>query len=714
MASYGSTRVGKRAPVAARGRLFRRRWFLPFAVLAAFATACAPTLADTSVDQVPDVNLNIVELTDGASAPNAPVDAVVNQFIADGHAHGCAVGITEGREIAYLQAYGVREFVPDGGALDFTVATRSAVGSTSKTLTALGAMALVDIGALSLNDELQDVVDLPTGLPIEYRTATLEDLLSHRALVQLDPAWQSGSDVSTPNEVTAQPGGEDEKGAVPRKAVMGLDPEALAAVPAGQYSNLGYLLAGAMIDAVVTEPGFQGYRDDGIEAGYESWVWTVLNDNGDNRHLWSAALNHPWREDGDLEVFASDAPHTTWGYFGWEGPAGGWTMTIGDLARLALAFRDENFVSSDSWDEIKDGRGPTTRTPNYGLGLIRDNRLGRPAFSHAGAIRGYRADVFYVSFEDIGVAVMCSGGTSSVVGLADDVGEAWQTGPGGIAAGLAPKTAVDELRSDGLDELAKLVIDATSDRSRAEAERLLRARAVELPMGEELLKAVDDGNLEAFAECYLATIRATAACGQFDGCPDGFVTTPGELTDALGPCMPGTILPNVHVSCLGGNGRVDTNIVNPLDEAGAYQIEFGSLSARKTTVGADDWGRISLTGRQDGSHKYRVLRDGLVLVDRTVDVACDDTPRTSEPEVTIVNACRAGNGYLLAQLVNPSEKAKPYVIEFDKVPNRSTTAAPFGAGVRAITGRPDGDWNIKVRSGSAVVYEAVVTVDCDR
>lgn len=169
----------------------------------------------------------------------------------------------------------------------------------------------------------------------------------------------------------------------------------------------------------------------------------------------------------------------------------------------------------------------------------------------------------------------------------------------------------------------------------------------------------------------------------------------------------------ISVSCLAGNGRVDFNLVNVHDDVTVYRVEFEGLSARELTIGPLDWGRQSFTGRQDGRYDVTVKRDGVLAIDTQVSVECDSDPSTTGDEVQIVNSCRLGNGYILAQAVNDSDASKPYVFAFDGVPNRSTSAAAHGAAVRAITGRPDGEYTLRVTSNNQPVSEHSITVDCD-
>lgn len=167
-------------------------------------------------------------------------------------------------------------------------------------------------------------------------------------------------------------------------------------------------------------------------------------------------------------------------------------------------------------------------------------------------------------------------------------------------------------------------------------------------------------------------------------------------------------------SCLAGNGRVDTLIVNQTSSAAEYRIEFVGLSARAFTVEPGDWWRMPITGRPDGDYSVVVKRSGAVISDQTVTVACDtDPPAVPGPEVEIFSTCRSGNGYVLFQFLNASDTAAAYVIEFEGVRNRSTTAAAYGQALRAVTGRPDNEYGVLIRSGSRVVHRGSVQVDCD-
>ena len=93
-----------------------------------------------------------------------------------------------------------------------------------------------------------------------------------------------------------------------------------------------------------------------------------------------------------------------------------------------------------------------------------------------------------------------------------------------------------------------------------------------------------------------------------------------------------------------------------------------------------------------------------------LEVSCDDeqTPVVGAEGPTVTSACRDGRGYLLFQFVNDSPNPKSWVLEFEGVPNRSTSAPAWATSVKAVTGRPNGTYEWTVRGQPA----EQVTVAC--
>lgn len=186
------------------------------------------------------------------------------------------------------------------------------------------------------------------------------------------------------------------------------------------------------------------------------------------------------------------------------------------------------------------------------------------------------------------------------------------------------------------------------------------------------------------------------------GGASGQVVLRTELSVSCGGGQPsdglGMQAVSVVSSCLNGNGRVDVTVVERSSQSGDWSVAISGLSPRERRVGAGDWWRLPVTGRSDGIYLIDVSRDGVVVAEQAVEVSCDHaSPLVSVGGPVVTSACRDGRGYVLFQFVNDSAVARSWVLEFDGVPNRSTSATAWGTSVRAVTGRPNGVyvWNVR-------------------
>lgn len=203
-------------------------------------------------------------------------------------------------------------------------------------------------------------------------------------------------------------------------------------------------------------------------------------------------------------------------------------------------------------------------------------------------------------------------------------------------------------------------------------------------------------------------------------CPGPDAAAETSLSDYRSSCDPTGISPPVAdtsvrptVTCLAGNGRIDLNIVNGDSVAHTYTITVGALSPRTNTVAALDWWRSPVTGRPDGPISATVEEDGVVIFNEQLEVLCDAAPAVSTPEIDLISVCRGGLGFVAWQFANPTASSRVYLIEFEGVANRSTTAAAHGASVRGVSGRPDGTYDYTVRADGAVASQGTVMVTCN-
>ncbi len=410
-------------------------------------TACAPPVHDDpgEADQVSDSNALWTGSKDNhfSGKHNDFIDdLMLNGNVASGgnldglvstQAPGCAVGVLKNGNITYLQSYGYAA-VDTGWTLD----TVSPVASVSKTFTALGVMRMVEENLVELDEPIQTYL----GNAGEFADVTLEELLSLSAGVPVgSPNWTSAPScpASMPNSASA-----DWCLSHPRVAFDAIKDDISLEAQTDKYANISFMAAGAVIDQV-------SYDSDMVantQRGYEPWIWHQLGHWADDYNvageLISLALTHSWRH-GDINPYAdgfdcngncgNNPPQVgAWldagSHEGWWGPAGGWSMTIGDLARFVALIDNENVLTEDSWREMIDVRTNVFNDNNiggidYGLGVIVENWGNTPHVEnivwHGGDLAGYSSIWFYSTMQSnsYGVAIQCNsnGGQATSFGL---------------------------------------------------------------------------------------------------------------------------------------------------------------------------------------------------------------------------------------------------------------------------------------------------------
>jgi CubicO group peptidase (beta-lactamase class C family) len=395
------------------------------------STACAPVQQGN--DQSKDFNINLVELKDakyktlpvaegGLSAETrAQIDEEVMDFMAEKAVPiaGCAIAITRNNQIAYLQAYGEADQATNRS---FTIATPAPVGSIAKTLTALGLLALVEEGKLDLDTPLLDQMGLLPGIDVGWTgNPTLREVLAHKGgfIGGSQPVWHPAAFDDGPSMSAAFPN-IPFPSLQPLLVFQGYKSEAGNQSPAQigtpKYSNVGYSLAGALLDYRSKMGDIPAHMQ-----GYERYIWHRVGRGAqaaeptmitaclatDFRTLDIKNLARGYATDGS-DLNFGDSNSVGWG---WEGPAGGWTLTIGDLARLMLILQSDAVISKATIDnEMRDDNGVLfnngTRA-GLGLELASDGSW----FGKGGDILGYTADfkIWPSNFgTDWGVAFICN------------------------------------------------------------------------------------------------------------------------------------------------------------------------------------------------------------------------------------------------------------------------------------------------------------------
>ena len=383
--------------------------------------SCAPILDPNHPDQAPDINYSLTESKDAQFIGSIPaIDQIVEARIggAGDPIMGGAIAIVCNGQIVYMKGYGTAVYDPDGSA-PFTKNTSAGIGSISKVLTATGIMKLVEMGEVNLDTAITTYLD--PGVPAEWSSITVRDLLSHRSGLERDP--DSGLDGSMSAAQVDAEFGIEKASQQPRYAIsefMFTDKSnpnpAYLAEPGLAYSNIGYTILGAIIDTVTNEQDFSG------EQGYERFVWSTLADS--NNSALTAALNHPWRVHDiprlSRSYHAGFIPSFSPNWSGWQGPAGGWSMTIGDLARVAISLSGNQILSPGSLAAMRNNHGNL-----YGLGLQLNPRAGRVAYGHDGKIDGFRSRMTIWPNENVAVVAFGNTDANGIGSIVEDIGEWW-------------------------------------------------------------------------------------------------------------------------------------------------------------------------------------------------------------------------------------------------------------------------------------------------
>lgn len=366
-------------------------------------TSCAPLLDPNHPDQAPDINYNATILKDDSFIGSiASIDALVESRVGEKFP-GAAVAVVCGKQIVYMKGYGNARFiVPDGPDTPFTKNTVAGIGSISKVLTAMAMMRLAEMGDIDLDETIDHY--FPHAVPSRWDDVTVRQLLAHRAGFQRDP--DDGLDGFNDAAAIDASFGEEKASQHPRYAIWEFlqtsqgNPDANM-IGQHRYSNIGYTVAGAIIDQVTQDPKFAPHQ------GYERFVWSLLADAKDAAI--TPALNQYWRAQGDIPNLArsyrSNWFESTQTYSGWQGPAGGWSMTIGDLARIAIALKDNQILSPGSLQQMRQNFGNW-----YGLGLFLNPKANRVAYGHGGAINGFRSQMTIWPGKDVAVVAFVNRG----------------------------------------------------------------------------------------------------------------------------------------------------------------------------------------------------------------------------------------------------------------------------------------------------------------
>ncbi len=311
--------------------------------------------------------------------------------IADRMAHyktpGVSVAVINNGKIEWVKAYGV---VEAGGAELVTPGTRFQAASISKPVAAMGALALVEQGKLSLDEDVNAKLKswkVPENDFTKEQKVTLRRLVTHSAGLTVHGFRGYAADESVPTLPQALDGQKPANSAAIRVDIL----------PGSRwrYSGGGYNVMQQLMTDVAGKPFPELMRElalDKIGMKHSAYEQPLTKTGAAQ-----AAVGH--RSNGEVVKGKS---HT----YPEMAAAGLWT-TPSDLALFAIELQKSKAGKSNKvLSQAMTNQMLTKQIENWGLGVSLGGEGAAATFSHGGANEGFRCQLFAYAETGQGAVVM--------------------------------------------------------------------------------------------------------------------------------------------------------------------------------------------------------------------------------------------------------------------------------------------------------------------
>lgn len=324
--------------------------------------------------------LSLDLLADAANSTsiNDKIDQVVELAIKEFNIPSVSLSIVKEEKLFYKQAYGYAQLEPKVLAkahMPYRIA------SISKQFLAVSILLLAEEGKLKLDDPISKYLK---NVNQKY-VITIRQLLSHTSGLQ-DYFPQ---DYTPPYMLQA---------IEPKEILTKWGTKSLDFTPGEQfqYSNLGYIAAGLIIEKVTKRP---------LSEFFHKRIFKPLEMNSAIDASDAKQINPLHELVKGYFVYAL-GPHHREQYegFGWLFGAGGLSMTAEDLSKWNIAILQEKLMSRKSYAEfekevlLSNGMGT-----NYGLGVGLDKVKGQRVLRHSGEASGFTSQ--NIVFPESGMSV---------------------------------------------------------------------------------------------------------------------------------------------------------------------------------------------------------------------------------------------------------------------------------------------------------------------
>jgi N-acyl-D-amino-acid deacylase len=374
-------------------------------------------------------------------------DTAMHGLVADWGLPGAQLAVAAEGRMVFDRGYGYAD-VEAGEAVQ--PYHRFRIASVSKTITAVGALRLVDAGELSLDDAVFPLLDLEpfpnATIDPRMNTITVEQLMIHAG------GWNSGASgdpqyvplLQLAATVSGESGPPDATTIIRLMLGSGLD---FDPGTASIYSNFGFNVLGRVIEKVSGQT-YDAFIQEQIfaPAGIETM------------QLGKTRLDE--RAEGEVRYYQPpEYPATVPSVFPGEGfvpfaygsfymdvmdAHGGWIARASDMARYALAIdgqRGESLLQPETVTAMittarppgEGLNGAATGDPADGLAwVVQDRPLGRE-WAHTGALGGSTAALLLRNDEGLTLAFLANTLPADVVGFFDALRAALVTAAAAVA-----------------------------------------------------------------------------------------------------------------------------------------------------------------------------------------------------------------------------------------------------------------------------------------
>ena len=315
----------------------------------------------------------------------AKADALMAQsYSASGP--GASVVISEGGKIVYRGQRGLADIA---AKRPVTAATVFRIGSITKQFSAAVVLQLAAEGKLKLSDPLSKYLpNYPNAAAI-----TVEQLLNHTSGIQTYtaiPGWMAAnmSKAFTTEQLIA----EFKDQPAPSKPGEKFN-----------YNNSGYVLVGALIEAVT------GNRwSDEVRTRIAKPLGLATLDDGIRESAAKAmAKGYSTGEKGPELARAI--------HMSVPGAAGALIADAGDLATWGHALHHGKIVPAPYYAQmVAPTKLPDGSVEQYGFGITPESFRGGPAIGHGGGIPGFASDSLYVPDRDLFIAILTNSDSADV------------------------------------------------------------------------------------------------------------------------------------------------------------------------------------------------------------------------------------------------------------------------------------------------------------